>query len=139
MMTEPGQPERLDIISQAFRWDCDLVLQKVFLCLDPHSLKSCRQVCREWNEFIMRRLWRSPYGIGKIRDRLRGLYFTEQPEEVVVEVSRGGVESEVSFVETKPETNVIVRCGHVKQITRSWYAASSMGQQMYSTLRPKPC
>lgn len=34
----------MDVISQAFQWDCDLVLQKVFLYLDPHSLKSSRQV-----------------------------------------------------------------------------------------------
>lgn len=34
----------LDVISKAFQWDLDLFLQKVFLHLDPYSLKSCRQV-----------------------------------------------------------------------------------------------
>ena len=110
---EAGDPDGLDIISQAFHWDCDLVLQKVFLYLDPYSLKSCRQVtlrqrlncdhsavltpqvCREWNDFIRKRLWRSPYGLRRLRDRLRGQYFTEQPQESELEVARGGVESQV--------------------------------------------
>ena len=38
------QDSEMDIISKAFQWDCDLFLQKVFLHLDPYSLKSCRQV-----------------------------------------------------------------------------------------------
>ena len=88
----------LDIISKAFQWDCDLVLQKVFLYLDPYSLKSSRQVCREWNNFIRNRLWRSPYGRRKIIERLRNNVFTEQPEEVVLEVARGGMESQVIII-----------------------------------------
>ena len=33
-----------DIVTRAFRWDCDDFLQRVFLKLDPHSLKTCRTV-----------------------------------------------------------------------------------------------
>lgn len=52
-------------------------------------------MCREWNNFITNRLWRSPYGLRQLRGRLRGQYFTEQPEESLLEVARGGVESQV--------------------------------------------
>ena len=101
----------LDVISKAFLWDFDLFLQKVFLQLDPYSLRSCRQVrlqsessvrvqcpvevCREWNDFIITRLWSSPSGRRRIRKRLRHNYLTEQPEEEVLEVGQGGVESQV--------------------------------------------
>ena len=58
--------------------------------------QSPSQVCREWNDFIRKRLWRSPYGLRRLRDRLRGQYFTEQPEETVLQVAAGvGVESQV--------------------------------------------
>ena len=33
-----------DIMTKAFSWDCDDFLQRVFLKLDPHSLKTCRTV-----------------------------------------------------------------------------------------------
>ena len=53
-------------------------------------------MCRAWNDFIRKRLWRSPYGLRKLRDRLRGQYFTEQPEETVLQVAAGvGLESQV--------------------------------------------
>ena len=34
----------ISIISTLFAWDCDEALQKIFLHLDPYSLKSSRQV-----------------------------------------------------------------------------------------------
>ena len=46
------QDSEMDIISKAFQWDCDLFLQKVFLHLDPYSLKSCRQVMGETLDYI---------------------------------------------------------------------------------------
>ena len=33
-----------DIITSLFNIDCDEALQKIFLYLDAHSLKACRQV-----------------------------------------------------------------------------------------------
>ena len=36
-----------DVISLAFQWDCDEFLQRVFLQLDPHSLKTTRTVIKE--------------------------------------------------------------------------------------------
>ena len=36
-----------DVISLAFQWDCDEFLQRVFLQLDPHSLKTTRTVIKD--------------------------------------------------------------------------------------------
>ena len=33
-----------DVVSLAFQWDCDEFLQRVFLELDPYSLKTSRKV-----------------------------------------------------------------------------------------------
>ena len=33
-----------DVVSLAFAWDCDEFLQRVFLELDPYSLKTSRKV-----------------------------------------------------------------------------------------------
>ena len=41
---EVDDDSNLDLISALFDWDCDEVLQRIFLHLDPYSLKSCRQV-----------------------------------------------------------------------------------------------
>ena len=32
---------------------------KIFLYLQGGSLHSCRQVCREWNDFILENIWKS--------------------------------------------------------------------------------
>lgn len=36
-----------DVISLAFQWDCDEFLQRVFLQLNPHTLKTSRTVSIE--------------------------------------------------------------------------------------------
>jgi len=51
-------------LSLLFRCNMDEVLQMIFLGLDPASLHRARQVCKEWNEFLLARVW------GAARDRL---------------------------------------------------------------------
>ena len=38
------------------------LIQEIFLYLDHDSLHQARQVCQDWNEFIMERIWRSRRG-----------------------------------------------------------------------------
>lgn len=45
------------IIAWMFEQDMDQCLQHVFLDLDPASLKASRMVCRQWNQFILKRVW----------------------------------------------------------------------------------
>ena len=35
------------------------LLQKIFLYLDPKSLKNCKLTCSQWKEFIDREIWKS--------------------------------------------------------------------------------
>ena len=35
------------------------LLQKIFLYLDPKSLKNCKLTCSKWKEFIDREIWKS--------------------------------------------------------------------------------
>ena len=35
------------------------LLQKIFLYLDPRSLKNCKLTCSQWNDFIDREIWKS--------------------------------------------------------------------------------
>jgi len=46
-----------DIITCLFSKDLDLILQTIFLLLDPVSLKHSRLVCRQWGYFIKHRVW----------------------------------------------------------------------------------
>lgn len=47
-----------DIMNRLFyEHSSDEILQKIFLALDPLSLKNCKCVNKDWFEFIQRRLW----------------------------------------------------------------------------------
>jgi len=46
-------------MSKLFDSDLDEIIQKIFLYLDPMSLKNCNLVCEEWNQYIHERLWNS--------------------------------------------------------------------------------
>ena len=46
-------------MNRLFELDLDEIIQKIFLNLDPLSLKSCKCVSNEWSHFIQRRLWGS--------------------------------------------------------------------------------
>jgi len=44
-------------MNNLFVWGQDFFLQSVFLSLDTSSLKSCRNVCVDWKDFIDARVW----------------------------------------------------------------------------------
>ena len=69
----------LNIISSLFLFDLDEALQKIFLYLDPKSLKSSRQVNKQWNNFIIRRIWGSPIGKIILKERLFDNFFNQDP------------------------------------------------------------
>ena len=69
----------LDIISSLFLFDQDEALQKIFLHVDPKSLKSCRLVNKQWNDFILRRIWRSPRGKMILKERIFENFFNQDP------------------------------------------------------------
>ena len=48
-----------EIMNKLFQSDLDEIIQKIFLNMDPMSLKSCTLACKEWNQFIQQRLWKS--------------------------------------------------------------------------------
>ena len=69
----------LDIVSSLFLFDLDEALQKIFLNLDPKSLKSCRMVNKQWNDFIVSRIWRSPRGKLILQERALDNFFHQDP------------------------------------------------------------
>ena len=85
-----------DMISTFFAWDLDEVLQRIFLHLDPYSLKSSQQVSKQWNNFIKNRIWRSFSGRESILRRLKSQYFCKQPAEETILLPQIGEESQVS-------------------------------------------
>ena len=58
-LTMASSEMECDIINQLFELDLDEIIQKIFLNLDPQSLKNCKCVSSEWFEFIQKRLWNS--------------------------------------------------------------------------------
>jgi len=86
-----------DLMSLAFQWDCDEFLQRVFLELDPYSLKTGRKVCSQWNEYISKRVWKSRRAQKRLHKRLDKQFVEEEPCEVEFQVSRGGEESQAFY------------------------------------------
>ena len=77
-----------DIVSSLFLIDIDEALQKIFLHLDPKSLKSCRLVNKQWNDFILSRLWRSPRGKMLLKERVFDNFFNQDPWLETINVGR---------------------------------------------------
>ena len=46
-----------ELMNNLFSWNLDFFLQSVFLSLDIQTLKSCRNVCEDWKDFIDTRVW----------------------------------------------------------------------------------
>ena len=77
------------IITKLFLFDLDEVLQKIFLHLCPSSLHRSRQVCRQWNAFIVRRVWGCRFGRRQLEARLEQRWRNSQPRETVVSRNTG--------------------------------------------------
>ena len=46
-----------ELMNNLFSWNLDFFLRSIFLSLDTHTLKSCRNVCEDWKDFIDARVW----------------------------------------------------------------------------------
>ena len=63
--------EQPDIMTALFESCLEDILMTVFLLLEPASLKACRQVKRQWGDFILARLWGSRGGRRRLEQRLQ--------------------------------------------------------------------
>ena len=57
--------------------------QEIFLHLDHVSLHQARQVCQEWNMFIMDRVWASKRGKLEMEKKLERQWRKEEPHKNV--------------------------------------------------------
>ena len=67
------------IIENLFDLGLEEVLQKIFLCLDPKSLKNCKSSCSQWREFIGRRIWKSKSARQQLHHKLNSGWKHETP------------------------------------------------------------
>ena len=64
--------------------------QEIFLYLDHTSLHQARQVCQEWNMFIMERVWGSRRGKMEMVRKLSRQWRKEEPHKREYEINRKG-------------------------------------------------
>merc|ERR1712198_492091 len=67
-------------IKKLFDKNLDEIIQKIFLFLDPKSLKNSRSTCIQWKEFIDRRIWKSKTGMEELNRKLIFQWKSEKPE-----------------------------------------------------------
>ena len=67
------------IIENLFDLGLEEVLQKIFLFLDPKSLKNCKSSCSQWREFIERRIWKSKSARQQLHHKLISGWKHETP------------------------------------------------------------
>jgi len=68
------------IIQELFALELEEIIQKIFLFLDPTSLKNARRTCIEWKEFIDRRIWKSKSGMVELNRKLISQWKSDKPE-----------------------------------------------------------
>ena len=68
-----------DIMNRLFDLDLDELIQKIFLSLDPLSLKSSKCVSSEWFHFIQNRLWSSKPARKQLHNRLINQWKFSEP------------------------------------------------------------
>ena len=67
------------ILENLFDIGLEEVIQKIFLYLDPKSLKNCKSSCSKWREFIERRIWKSKSARQQLRCKLNSGWKNEAP------------------------------------------------------------
>ena len=70
------------VVPGLFSKELEEILQKIFLFLDPKSLKNSKLTCSRWREFIERRIWRSPSARKVLQRRLYSNWKNEDQVEV---------------------------------------------------------
>ena len=60
----------VNVVPELFSKELEEILQKIFLFLDPKSLKNSKLTCSRWREFIDTRIWRSPSARNVLHGRL---------------------------------------------------------------------
>jgi len=68
------------ILQELFALELEEIIQKIFLFLDPISIKNSRSTCIEWKEFIDRRIWKSKSGKSEMNRKLISQWKNEKPE-----------------------------------------------------------
>eukprot|EP00092_Neocalanus_flemingeri_P031519 GFUD01034230.1.p1 GENE.GFUD01034230.1~~GFUD01034230.1.p1 ORF type:complete len:448 (-),score=113.19 GFUD01034230.1:83-1426(-) len=96
-----------EIINRLFEYDLDEIIQKIFLSLDPLSLKNCKCVCSEWFEFIQKRLWNSKPAKKLLNKRLLNQWKFSEP--FITDYDEGT--TGVNFVVCD---NEIIVCGYTR-------------------------
>ena len=71
--------------SALFQKNCTEILLKIFLYLDPRSLHRSRQVCQQWNTFILSSVWGSRSGFNTLQRRLHYNWLNTDPKLLNVE------------------------------------------------------
>ena len=70
------------VVPGLFSKELEEILQKIFLFLDPKSLKNSKLTCSRWREFIDRRIWKSPSARNVLHRRLSANWKNEDQVEV---------------------------------------------------------
>ena len=102
-----------NIMELLFALDLDEIIQKIFLNLDPLSLKNCKCVNREWFHFIQKRLWNSKSAREKLQNRLISQWKFSEP--FVTEYGQDMMV--VNFLTCDDE---IVLCGYTRGEARAY-------------------
>ena len=102
-----------DIINRLFELDFDEILQKVFLSLDPLSLKNCKCVSKGWFNFIQRRLWESKPARTQLYKRLINQWKFSDPFSTVHDEGVMGV----NYLASDDE---MVVCGYTTGYARAY-------------------
>ena len=120
------------IIENLFDLGLEEVLQKIFLCLDPKSLKNCKSSCSQWGEFIERRIWKSKSARQQLHHKLNYGWKHETPVRQVQRKSSSLIFNRyLSFSElltrsclpVSTTSSVTLRLSCVALIVeRSWYS-----------------
>ena len=71
------------ILENLFDLGLEEVIQKIFLYLDPKSLKNCKSSCSQWREFIERRIWKSKSARLQLHYKLNSCWKNETPDRSV--------------------------------------------------------
>ena len=95
------------IINKLFELNFDEILQKIFLNLDPLSLKNSKCVCSEWRQFITERLWNSKPARKQLQKRLINQWKFHDPSVTEYDFGMMGVNSLACDDE-------LIVCGYLK-------------------------
>ena len=123
--TSENADQEAGAITNLFNCGLEEILQKIFLFLDPKSLKNSKSTCVQWRDFIDNRIWysRSDSVKRQLHNKLKSNWKSEEPVKMINKMLPSRIDHLLLDIQ-------VIMCGLSSGVITAFHADT--GEQIYS-------